>query len=67
MADYRLYCLDGAGNIGFADWIEAQDDDQAVTKARELRPDAQRCEIWLKERLIAKLNDQGRFERVSPG
>ena len=63
MADYRIYCLDGAGRIGFADWVEADSDDQAVAEARKLRPDAHKCEVWLKSRLVAKLNSDGAFER----
>ena len=65
MAAYRLYCLDGAGHIGLADWIEADTDEAAIAGARELRPDAHRCEIWLKDRLVAKLSELGRFERIS--
>ena len=62
MADYRVYCLNGVGQIGLADWIEAETDEEAIAKARELRPDAHRCEVWLKQRLVATLNDRGRFE-----
>jgi hypothetical protein len=61
MTAYRLYCLDGAGNIGLADWIEADSDEAALTKARELRPEAHRCEVWEKGRLVAHLNEQGLF------
>jgi hypothetical protein len=63
MPDYQLYCLDGDGHIGLADWIEADTDEEAVKKARELRPDAHRCEIWLKSKLVANLNHQGQFDR----
>jgi hypothetical protein len=63
MVDYRLYCLDGAGKIGFAHWIEADTDDEALTKARELKPDSRKCEVWQETRLVAKLNGQGCFER----
>jgi hypothetical protein len=63
MPDYRLYCLDGDGHIGLADWIEADTDEEAVKKARELRPGAHRCEIWLKSKLVANLNHQGQFEQ----
>ena len=63
MADYRLYCLDGDGHIGLADWIQASTDEDAIRKARELRPNAHRCEIWLKTRLVAKLNHEGQGER----
>jgi len=63
MASYRLYCMDGAGHIALADWIEAADDDAAIAEARKVRPDAQRCELWLKNELVAKLNGKGYFER----
>jgi hypothetical protein len=66
MADYRLYCLDGDGHIGLADWVEADTDEEAIVKARELRPDAHKCEIWLKSRLVAKLNALGVLERATP-
>ena len=59
MADYRVYCLDGQGQIGLADLIEAETDDEALAKARALRPDAHKCELWLKNRLVAKLNAGG--------
>ena len=63
MADYRLYFLDGAGHIGLADWLEASDDEDAIAKAREMRPDANKCEIWHKDRLIARLDAKGVVER----
>lgn len=66
MAHYRIYCLDRAGQIGLAEWIEASNDRAAICVARDLRPDAQKCEIWLKDRLVAKLNMRAWFERVSP-
>ena len=66
MTAYRLYCLDGDGHIGLADWIEAESDDDALVTARGLRPDAHRCEVWQKDRLVAKLTDQGRFVPASP-
>lgn len=56
MTDYRIYCLDGGGGIGFAQWFEAEDDEEAVSQARRLRPDAQRCEVWQQGRLIATLD-----------
>ena len=59
MPDYRLYCLDGDGHIGLADWIDASDDNQAIARAHELRPDAYRCEIWQKTRLVARLDRRG--------
>jgi len=67
MAEYRVYCLDGQGQIGLADWIEAESDDEALAKTRALRPDAHQCELWLKNRLVAKLNAGGRLEPPSNG
>jgi hypothetical protein len=64
MADYRLYCLDGGGRIGLAHWMEASDDDDAIARARELKPQAHSCEVWQKDRLVAKLSSAGRLERV---
>ena len=66
MPSYRLYCLDSDGHIGLADWIEAENDDQALDQARELRPKAHRCEVWQQKRLVAKLNGSGQFERAQP-
>jgi hypothetical protein len=65
MAYYRLYCLDGAGHIGFADWFEAKDDDAAIAQARKLRADAQVCEVWQEKRLVARLNHAGQVELPS--
>jgi hypothetical protein len=59
MADYRLYCLDGAGRISLAEWIDAADDEAAVAKARELHGQALKCEIWRGQRLVASLGPGG--------
>jgi hypothetical protein len=53
MSDYRLYCLDGAGRISLAEWIEAADDEAAIAKVRELHRQALKCEIWQGQRLVA--------------
>ena len=55
MPDYRLYCLDGAGRISLAEWIEASDDEGAVRQAKALKHDSVKCEIWQGPRLVAKL------------
>ena len=65
MSDYRIYCLDGAGHIGFADWIGAETDDEAISQARRLKADAIICEVWHKERLVARLNHAGKARRPS--
>jgi len=53
-----LYCLDGAGEIELADWIEAADDADAVRQAQKLKKDARKCEVWQGRRLVATLDDQ---------
>ena len=52
MAEYRVYRLDGSGQISRAEWIEADDDDTAVRKARDLKDSCVTCEIWQRERLV---------------
>jgi hypothetical protein len=56
MTSYRLYCLDGAGRIGFAEWIEAPNDSDAVEEARRMKRTATRCEVWQGTRLVAALD-----------
>jgi hypothetical protein len=55
MSEYRVYCLDGAGRIDFADRIEAADDEEAVRKAHDMNLHALKCEIWQEQRLVAVL------------
>lgn len=56
MANYRLYRLDGAGNISLAEWIEAADDDDALRQTSDLTKDATKCEVWQGKRLVASLD-----------
>ena len=56
MAIYRLYCLQAAGGVRLADWIEADTDDEAVAKARQIEHGAVRCEVWREKQLVAKLD-----------
>ena len=51
LPSYRLYRLDGAGNIVSADWIAADADDEAERYARERSPDG-RFELWERGRLV---------------
>jgi hypothetical protein len=53
---YRLYCLDGAGHISFAEVIEAETDEEALARARELKQGALRCEVWDGRRLVGSLS-----------
>lgn len=55
---YRLYCMDGAGKIDLADWIEAADDEEAIRKARALKANSSKCEVWQGARLIRTLGDR---------
>ena len=41
-----------------AEWIDAADDRDAIRQARALKPDAQMCEIWDGNRLVARLDSQ---------
>lgn len=55
MADYRLYCLDGAGQIAAAPKVVTADSDaEAVAAARALA-EPMACELWLANRLIARI------------
>ena len=51
---YRLYCLNEADEVVASEWINAVDEEEAIRAAKENHPDAH-CELWLGERLIAKL------------
>jgi hypothetical protein len=51
LPSYRLYALDGAGRIAGAEWIDAADDDQARSIARER---SGWFELWDRGRLIER-------------
>lgn len=55
MPGYRLYRLDGAGNISSADWLEASDDDDALRLVRERKLPVP-LEIWDRNRLVARID-----------
>ena len=50
---YRAYTLNGVDHIENAVWIEAENDPDALAKARELT--SLKCEIWERDRLVARL------------
>jgi len=50
---YRIYRLDGVGNIEAADWIEADGDEEAVLQAQDRAGDG-RFELWERERLVTR-------------
>lgn len=55
MPSYRLYRLDGAGNIMTAEWVEADGDDDALEQAR-VRCKVGAYEVWERSRLVARMN-----------
>lgn len=55
MPEYKLYRLDGAGQIaGAPDQFTAGDDDAALAEARSRRPGAN-AELWQGRRLVSRL------------
>ena len=56
MADYRIYCMDGAGHIHYSETLEASDDQDAFQKAHDLKMHSVKCEVWLGDRLVATLD-----------
>jgi len=55
-----MYYLDGVCTISFAEDIEATTDEEAIAKAREVRPDSLQCEIWEGSRLVTSLRRENR-------
>ncbi len=55
MVAYRIFCMDGMGHIHFAEPLEAEDDEDAVENARNLKPRAIKCEVWHLDILVATL------------
>lgn len=51
---YRFYGLDGVNKVASAEWIEAEDDTEAIEVAKE-RMDGHDCELWQGSRLVARL------------
>jgi hypothetical protein len=54
MAEYRLYCLDGANRITRAEGISAKSDEEAIAAVRAMKL-AIKCELWLRDRLVARI------------
>ena len=58
MVAYRLYCLDGMNRFTHAEPFEAPNDEEAARRARVLMGDAIKCEVWERNRLVARIGDQ---------
>jgi hypothetical protein len=56
MPGYRTYCLDGAGKIKLADDFNAENDSEAIGKAKVLHRGGMKCEVWQRNRLVATLD-----------
>jgi len=59
LAGYRLYGLDGVDKVASGEWIDADDDDQAI-EAAKYRFDGSPCEIWQGSRLVARIEGHER-------
>jgi hypothetical protein len=57
VVDYRLYCLDGVNKVASAEWLDADDDDEAVEVAKSMM-DGHDCELWQGSRLVARIPHQ---------
>jgi len=55
MSAYRVYCLDGAGKVWAAEWIDAADDAAALETARGFSK-AVHCEVWQGQRLVGRVD-----------
>ena len=54
MGDYRLFCIDGTGRFTMSHEFEANDDDEALEKARAMNLSV-KCELWQRGRMVAVL------------
>ena len=54
MGTYRLYCLDGAGKVASAEWIDAEDDETAIEAAKKMI-DGHKYELWANSRMVIRL------------
>ena len=55
MANYRIYCIDGGDRVAAADWVEADDDEAAIARVKELHA-GYKCEVWLGQRLVTRVD-----------
>lgn len=58
--NYRVYCLDGVNNIVSGEWVDASTDEEAIAAVREAYPGLA-CEIWERNRLVAKIEAKRLF------
>jgi hypothetical protein len=58
VAQYTLYSFDGPGSLGLPEEILADNDQDAISKVREMKPGALQCEVWERRRLVISLQRQ---------
>ena len=58
MYDYRLYLLDRQGKIVSAEWVAADSDEEALSRARA-RDQDERWELWHRDRFVARAPRDG--------
>ncbi|HEX6660534.1 MAG TPA: hypothetical protein VF067_01525 [Sphingomicrobium sp.] len=58
MVGYRLYGLDGVDKVATAEWIEAEDDNDAIAVAKE-KMDGRGWELWTGRRLVLRHGNGG--------
>ena len=58
MRNYHLCCMNEWGRISHAEDIDASDDRRALERVREIRPNAQICEVWEDRRLVARIKSK---------
>ena len=56
MGEYHVYCLDADGRIDLAEIIHANNDEEAIAKACDLKRLTLKCEVWRGKQLVATLN-----------
>lgn len=54
MVGYRLYGLDGVDRVASGEWIDAENDADAIAAAKD-RMNGRDCELWQGRRLVARL------------
>jgi hypothetical protein len=54
MAKYVIYCLNERGGFSRSEWIDADNDADALIQARKLSLE-QDCEVWLRDRMVGRV------------
>ena len=55
MVAYRVYFLDGVNRFTRTEAVAAASDEDAVRQTKLIMGDAIKCEIWDRQRLVAKI------------